>query len=167
MLSPLPPLSSWNEKCTHCFFSFLLHLIFGDKRSKNSLKEIKNNTFKKIYFHFASLSKNILESNLLKTFYCGCLLVLVQSLDLSCNFQQYPFIPSKVIQVFHLDRHTVRHTPFHPYMNGWKNFNALFDTFHFTTFASLTLFVKDKFLLWLLRSKYVKRWPFKNLFVYF
>ncbi len=60
----------------------------------------------------------------------------------------YCIISSKVIQLFnpdrHTDRQTDRHTNPHPYTGGRNFFMPVFDTFHFTTFASLTPFVKDK-----------------------
>jgi len=74
-------------------------------------------------------------------------------LDCSWKLNQYPFIFSKVMQLFNLYRHigiqTHRCTSSHRYTNNWKNFNALFDTFHFTVFIFLTPFVKDKYSLML------------------
>jgi hypothetical protein len=41
------------------------------------------------------------------------------------------------------DKQTGRHSSSYPYMD-WCNFTALFDTFHFIMFASVSSFVKDK-----------------------
>ncbi len=65
-------------------------------------------------------------------------------------------MPSKVIQLFNLDRRTDAHPPIHIW-NG-PTFNALFDTFHFNTIASLTQFVKDylkKFLTCANEKKFI------------
>jgi hypothetical protein len=96
-----PPTPAFLEWEMHpLFLLILLHLIFGDKRSKNSLKEIKNNTFKKKYFHFGSSGKNILESNLLKTFYRGCLFVLVKSLTGPEKFSKILLLHQKLFKLF-------------------------------------------------------------------
>jgi hypothetical protein len=64
----------------------------------------------------------------------------LRGVGLVLKFHQNPFIPSKVIQLFNLDRHTDRHT--NPHGRG-KFFMPVFNTFHFTTF------VKDKFAFFL------------------
>jgi hypothetical protein len=77
-------------------------------------------------------------------------------LDWSLKFQQDPFMSSKVIPLFNLDRCTDAHLPIHIWME--PTFNALFDTFQFTTIASLTQFVKDylkKFITCVNEKKFI------------
>jgi hypothetical protein len=46
------------------------------------------------------------------------------------------------------DTQTLRHTNPHPYTGGGNFFMPVFDTFHFTMFALLTLFVEDENLFY-------------------
>ncbi len=75
----------------------------------------------------------------------ACPKITSTELERSWNFHLDSFIPSKVIQLFLDDRW--RDTQMLALLSIYRQaklFKACFDTFYFTMFALLTLFVKDK-----------------------